>query len=239
MIDLEGTLDGSATVSGVAGVATPFFDGLSGSSVVEGVFGQTFIIGGQVKGQGALVDGHLLLFSGLLTGSSMILGFDPVTLIVLRGRIGGTSKLVDWVPLPAQGSGTLAGNMVVDRVLDSVCVLACEQGKTLQWGQVLGPDDLVLRIYDAKGNPYSPLSVTYALYWVTGQARQLVCSPVRHPVKDAVGVYRAVGILADCGQPGEWLIVWNYTGQEHPVEQSFVLTATEGLSSCGCAPSGW
>jgi hypothetical protein len=73
--------------------------------------------------------------------------------------------------------------------------------------------DLAIYIRDAAG-PVSPVRVVYTLYQKRPNGTRFQVGPSRLPVKGDVGEYYATGRAGELGQPGDWVIVWEY--QESP-----------------------
>lgn len=122
-------------------------------------------------------------------------------------------------------------------------------------GHLFQRGDLPLLVKDNTGNPYSPYSVTYALYYKPKDAQCLtrVGPSGRVPVKADLGEYYATGYAGECGQPGQWYIRWTLQEQfEGPLteeEFGFVVfspsdyctgnSTSTARNCCGCTPRSW
>lgn len=241
-IDLDGTLDGTGDV--VAGALVSWvtlvesLGGASTTPMLSPVI--TFLVGGQVQGVGTVLIDAQLDLTEALNGFGNVLG-TLVQTYPLTGITGGVGNLVISFPLPLLGFGNLTAYLDLLHVLDPVC--PPKPVKTFAYMQVLQPDDLTLCLTDKSGNPYAPVSVTYAIYEVLPDGyRQLRGPAQRTPGMKCLGHYHATGFIGDCGQPGDWLIVWSYSNGGPPckVEESFRVEAGPPLTPpCGCPPQGW
>ena len=79
-----------------------------------------------------------------------------------------------------------------------------------RWGHVFQRFDLPIFITDPEGNPLSPYSVKYTMYYYpkNSQCPVRVGALDRTPVQVDVGDYYATGIAGQCGQPGDWCVEW-------------------------------
>lgn len=78
------------------------------------------------------------------------------------------------------------------------------------WGHVFQHGDLPIFVTDTSGNPLSPFSVKYSMYYTPKNATCPVrVGPLdRTPVQIDVGEYYATGVAGQCGQPGDWCVEW-------------------------------
>ena len=240
LIDLDGTLDGAGNVAAPL-VAWVFVGGnTQGSSTFVVDPTVTFLMGGQVYGKGNITfDGSTLTGNafgvGELTAAYMVQTYN------LTGVVRGVGSLGISQPLPLMGYGNLQAYVEIGPAPDPICPLP--EIKSFPYQSMLQEGDLTLCLTDASGNPYSPVSVTYAIYEVLpGGYRKLRGPAKRTPVSPCVGSYYATGYVGDCGQPGDWVIVWSYgdNGACKTLEEPFQLIAGPPLTPpCGCAPTGW
>ena len=239
-IVLSGSLDGTSSATGSPRITLPFTGMLDGTSSITGAFSLKLLFGGQLRGVGEF-GLSFPPFGGTLDGAGDATLGTPVGVVNVRGRADGRSALQESVPMPVRGVGSLTGFMVIETAAPPVCCCTCSGPTTFGWGQSLG-EKLTLCITTPSGQPYAPARVSYALYFVKGEARFLVGSAARTPSPDKLGCYHATGFLGDSGQPGSWLIVWTYCDNGVPVnvEQPFEVTAGPGLTNpCGCGSHGW
>lgn len=240
LIDLSETAPGTGSLSGLlawsvygAGLAEGM-GSLAGDPLV------TFLMGGQVQGQGTLLDGFTEVLEGTLEGVGSLSG-DLIQTYVVKGLVRGIGSFQESRPLPLAGWGTLQSFVEVVRPPRPIC--SPDIRKKFSFSGALSRGDLMLKLCDAKGNPYSPVQVTYAFYEVQkGGYRQLRGPYRRVPAKDGVGRYYATGYPGECGQPGSWVIVWTWSEGSGCMtrEEEFILEAGPPLTNaCGCGKYGW
>ena len=236
---LDGTLAGTGNAVGSPQVTLPLTGVLDGVVTLTGEFSLKLLFGGQLRGVGEF-GLNFPSFSGTLDGAGEATLGTPIGVVNARGRADGRSMLQEVVPMPIYGVGVITGLMEIETASSPLCC-CCTGPTTFAWGESLG-EKLTLCITTPSGQPFAPVRISYALYYVKGQARFLVGSPARTPSPDSLGCYHATGFLGDCGQPGSWLIVWTYCdgGEPVSVEQPFEVTAGPPITNpCGCASHGW
>lgn len=184
----------------------------------------TLLASGTATGQGQLLIGQVSL-AGTVTSTGTLTG-SAVGLFIVGGAIFGSGQLVWYGPLPLQGSGGLLGFMELLKPPPPICPPAAVTQQAFSYMQPLGKGGLSLCILDGYGNNYSPMSVSYALYQVMpGGYKQLRGPACRTPVMTFCGCYYATGSAGECGQPGEWAIIWTWQrAPGYPCE-----TRTEGF----------
>jgi hypothetical protein len=85
--------------------------------------------------------------------------------------------------------------------------------------QPLSRGDLALYLSDEAG-PVAPTSVSYTLFFVRPDFSLLeVGASRRVPVSGAVGEYYVTGRAGELGQPGRWLVRWEYQLSPHAPAQ--------------------
>ncbi len=230
-LDFDGSVAGFGSMVGTAALFMPLGGGFSGTGDVSGdpaywvnVSGSlvgsssvstpspilTFLVGGQMFGFGTIYDTWLQDFAGVVQGLGQISGSFVLT-SPLAGLLPGQGDLIESVPLPLLGFGTLAAYMEVVRAPGPACPCAEPPTKSFGYRQTLGKCDLTLCLTDGYGNNYSPVTVSYAVYQVLrGGYRQLRGPAKRTPVMTPDGCYYAPFVAGDCGQPGDWVIVWTW-----------------------------
>jgi hypothetical protein len=81
--------------------------------------------------------------------------------------------------------------------------------KSFSYLQLLKAADLT--IVFQKDNTYtSPYTVMYSLCEVLSNGLVVRRTPTHCAVQDNVGVYHAVGFAGEGGQPGQWLVRWEW-----------------------------
>lgn len=237
-IDLSESLDGQGEVAGLLAWSVYLSDPADGAGDLTGEPVQTFMVGGQVRGFGTLTGEQV--YAGQVGGLGEVTG-DFVQTFFLRGVVRGLGNFRDSVPMPLAGYGSLQAYVEVTQAPLPICTPDTRQRFGYQTQFQRG--GLELCLCDGQGNPYSPVTVTYAVYEVlAGGYRQLRGSPRRVPAKAGIGRYYATGYLGECGQPGDWVIVWSWSGGGgcQTREESFVLEAGPPLANpCGCVKYGW
>lgn len=230
--DLDGSLGGAGELAGALAAFMPLDGTLAGAGDVAGspaywlIFGGvvsglatvstptptlTFLVGGQAQGFGTISDDLLIDLSGVLQGIGLVSGALVLSSPLPPGYLAGQGDLVEPVPLPLQGFGGLFAYMEVLQPPGPVCGCAVPPVKTFGYMQTLGKCDLTLCITDAFNNNFSPAVVTFALYQILrGGYRQLRGPTKRTPVMTPEGCYYAPVVIGDCGQPGDWEIVWSW-----------------------------
>lgn len=229
--DFSGSVDGMGDIApAAAALAMPLGGPLAGSGDMTGdpaywlIFSGvlpgtsdvslpspvlTFLVGGQMVGFGTIYDDTLQDVAGVVQGIGQLQGSLVVT-SPWAGLFSGAGDIGESAPLPLQGFGDLAAFLEVIQAPKPVCAQVCSP-KSFGYLQTLGKCDLTLCITDGFGNVFSPITVTYALYQVVrGGYRQLRGPAKRIPVMTPDGCYYAPFIAGDCGQPGEWCIVWTW-----------------------------
>lgn len=224
---LAGTVTGQATVSGDAnpqGAGT-----VTGSSTVTGDPASTYFVESYVEGGSNLTPaaGIQRLGSGTVEGSSNLdwdyfvngagqvdsqatVTGSGVRTVLVRGYIHGTSQFL-WAgaALPIYGHTTLVGEPVVDHPLPPVRAIVAPP-KSFRYLQLLQRGDLPIYICDSVG-PVSPVWVGFTMYQVLPcGARRRVGPFQRTPAKGTVGEFYATGRAGESGQPGQWVIVWDW-----------------------------
>lgn len=237
-LDLSESLSGQGEVAGLL-VGSIYLSGAaSGTDGLDGTFVQSFLVGGQARGFGTLTGEQS--YSGEVAGAGEVTG-DFVQTFFLRGIVRGLGNFRDCVPMPLAGFGTLQAYVEVTQAPLPVCTPDTRQRFAYQ--TVFQRGGLELRLCDGQGNPYSPVTVTYAVYEIlAGGYRQLRGPARRVPAKDGIGRYYATGYFGECGQPGDWVIVWSWSEGRgcQTREEAFVLEAGPPMTNpCGCVKYGW
>jgi hypothetical protein len=227
IVDGSGQAGGQATLSGagfyIAGVPGVTLDG---SSLV-GPGGVQMIFTGLTGGHGDVFWQQYTDGAGISYGLGSIVG-SGVRVRTGSGRILARGDLVWSHPLPMHGTSSLVGFFIVEHPRRPPCPhchrhehdgcqcrhhhikAICPGPKAFRYMETLQRGDLPVFISDHAG-PVSPVRVVYTLYFVRPNgSRKQVGPSSRTPVPGVVGEYYATGRAGEMGQPGEWLIRWEF-----------------------------
>lgn len=217
-------VDASGTASGVGsatGACTLLFHSSGtgvGSSSIQGGFGLNLIFTGITSGEGSVAWDYLLEGAGTVVGSSTASGAGALW-VNSPGYAEGSSRLAWSFPLPAQGTSFASAFAIVERHLPAVTAVlpAPKTFRYLQWFQ---KGDLPIFIRDARG-PVSPVRISYTFFFVRLDGTRVQMGPKnRVPVKGDVGEFYASGRAGELGQPGSWVIRWEFQKDCGSVPQS-------------------
>jgi hypothetical protein len=81
--------------------------------------------------------------------------------------------------------------------------------KSFRYLQVLYPGDLAIA-FSSRNTYSSPYAVTYSMYQIMPNGARVSISAPRTASKDSTGIYHVVGRAGEAGQPGQWLVRWEY-----------------------------
>lgn len=242
-----GTASGASTVTGDATSEYHVSTSLVGDSSVTSGAGVLWLGSGTVEGSSTLEWDYFTNGAGTVAGTSTVSGSGFRTLIA-RGYIFGTGRFV-WAgaPLPIYGRSVVTGHPVVDTHLPAVQAVVAPP-KSFRYLQLLQRGDLPIYLCSKTG-PVSPFWVGFTMYQVLPcGARKRVGPFQRTPVKGLVGEFYAVGRAGESGQPGNWVIVWewrqNFNGAVQSKEMAFrvldaVAAADPRDSTVRCRKYGW
>jgi hypothetical protein len=246
LIDISDILPGSGDITGDPIYGVLLFESFLGSgSISASSLILSLIVGGQASGSGNIQDELDEQISGTLQGQGDVNGSLVVSSII-SGHTLGFGDISESVPLPLQGFGNLYAYMDVIPLPRAICPPCVP--RSFSWRYEFTSGDLTLKICDVYGNPYSPFVVLYALYQILpGGYKKLVGPPNRRPVMQNVGCYYATGTAGECGQPGNWCIVWRWQKTpSSPVvtsEECFTIKDQVALLGCDVSPRvkkyGW
>lgn len=242
-----GTVSGTSTASGASTSSYRVGCSVSGGSAAAAAGGTLVLASGTALGVGTLEWDYFVNGAGQSNGVATVTGAGFRTLIV-RGRVVGVGRLL-WTgaPLPIYGHARVVGNPVVDHHLPAVrAIVAPPRG--FRYLQLLQRGDLPIYICNNAG-PVSPVWVGFTMYQVLPcGARKRVGPFHRTPVKGLVGEFYAVGRAGESGQPGNWVIEWewrqNFGGAIQRKEMEFqVLDAVAAADprdvTVRCRKFGW
>ncbi len=214
-----GTAAGQATVAGTAAVIRGAAGIAAGAATVVGAPGVLILVTGFVNGDGEAVFNPYTDGAGTAAGAATVTG-DALRIISVRGRVAGTSSF-KWVgaPLPIHGTSFLVGNPVVDRHLPAIRAIV-SPSKSFRYLQGFRRGDLPVYICDRSG-PVSPVWIRFTLYRVLVDGSRWRKGPAqRAPAQGQVGEYYATGRAGESGQPGDWVIVWEFRRNLQSATQS-------------------
>ena len=211
MIDLAGTITGTSNASASSLIKRVILLGsLNGSLEATAPLYRKILVGGQVQGIGAFQDLLSIFVSGTTEGQ----GTAEATLyrvLPLRGRVEGQGRIQESPAWRFGGCGLLSGYLDVRRVPPPVSHML-RPIPSFRWGHEFEPDDLMLALVNSVGTPYAPASIFFRMLRVVQGGVFPVGPQVRKPVTDPkrLGVYHASGVAGELGQPGRWVIEWQW-----------------------------
>lgn len=180
----------------------------AGTGQATGTAGLVLIVTGIVHGQSELDYDYFVDSDGTTGGVATVTG-SGLRIVVAQGRIAGTSLMVFSYPLPIFGQGTLTGMPVVDHVPPPISAIVGPP-KCFRYLQHFQRGDLPIYISNHAG-PVSPVRVVYTLFQVRPDGSRRQVGPAhRKPVQGVVGEFYATGRAGESGQPGVWVIVWEF-----------------------------
>jgi hypothetical protein len=232
--DLSGAFGGAGDTTGsitFQGILSGLLAGTGDVSSLDAV--RVFLVGGRTEGVGDIRLDTETAFSGLLDGTGD-LSADTQQVLAISGMFWGYGDVVESAPLPFYGFGDLVGYADVRQWPAPLCSPAAVP--SFRWNAEFDRCGLSLNLCDARGLPYSPVTVLYAMYQVMpGGYRLLRGQPNRKPVTEGVGSYYATGTAGECGQPGDWVIVWRWQRDPFsPVETREMSFRVVDTANCPC-----
>lgn len=247
VLDGSGLIIGIASPSGTAAMSYYASGLISGSATATAASGVLRLASGLIEGEGTLSWDYLIDGEGVAAGQAVMTGTSFRT-INGRGRIVGVGRFL-WAgaPLPIFGTAIVVGNPVVDRHIQAVrAIVAPPRG--FRYLQLLQRGDLPIYLCNNTG-PVSPVWVGFTMYQILPcGARKRIGPFQRTPVKGVVGEFYAVGRAGESGQPGNWVIVWewkqHFNGAVQSKEMEFqvldaVAAADPRDSTVRCRKYGW
>jgi hypothetical protein len=192
---------------------------VSGDASLDGAAGKLQIATGQIHGTSLVEWNYFENGEGLIDGQATVTGSGS-RIVTATGRVWGTSSL-NWIgaPLPIHGTSVMVGHAVVDHQLPAVRAIVSPP-KSFRYLQHLQRGDLPVYICDRSG-PVGPVWVRFTMYQVLCcGARKQIGPGRRVPVQGEVGEFYAVGRAGEQGQPGNWVIVWEWRRTIHSATQS-------------------
>lgn len=170
--------------------------------------GRLLIFTGQAHGLGRMSFDQFIDSPGAAHGFATVSGAGQ-RIILARGFIFGTSKMTFSYPLPIFGKGTLVGYPVVDRVLPAINSIVGPT-KCFRYLDHFQRGDLPIFISTCAG-PVTPVRVSFTLFQLRPDGSRIQAGPAcRKPVSGVVGEFYATGRAGESGQPGQWIIRWEF-----------------------------
>lgn len=246
LIDGSGETTGLTTVTGAAALLLGPGGLAAGTSTVTGTAGRYLLFTGQIHGTSVLEADLTTPVAGTAAGS----GDATVTGVRIQrasGQIQGTSRLTWSYPYPIHGISSMAGVIEVQCHFPPINAIVAEP-KTFRYMQLLQRGDLPVYISNAAG-PVTPVRVTYTMYQLRPDgSRKQVGPSGRTPVKGVVGEFYATGRAGELGQPGSWILRWEWQRTYQSVIQykemcfqvfDAVLAADSRDVTVRCKKYGW
>jgi hypothetical protein len=243
-----GYAQGVSTPSGAAVSAYYVNSDISGAASTTSAAGVLRLASGYTNGEGTLDWNYFVNGSGTSVGQASVTGSGIRVIVARSSWIFGSGSLI-WsgAPLPIFGIATVVGAPVVDRHLPAVRAIVAPS-KGFRYLQLLQRGDLPIYLCNNAG-PVSPVWVGFTMYQVLPcGARKRIGPAQRTPAKGLVGEFYATGRAGESGQPGNWVIVWEwrhyFEGAVQSEEMEFqVLDAVAAADSrditIRCRKYGW
>lgn len=204
-----GTASGAATVSGTAAVLAGIGETIPGTATTAGSVGLNQISTGQVSGTSIVSVDLTTPASGTAAGTSTVSQVTPTRFRDFSGYIFGKGTLVWSYPRPMVGKTVIASHVVVTTVEPAIRAVVAPP-KCFRYHQGLQRGDLSIFI-SVRAGPLSPYKVTYTMFQLRPSGSRFQVGPAhRTPSSGSVGEYYATGRAGDAGQPGDWIIRWEY-----------------------------
>jgi hypothetical protein len=167
------------------------------------------IVSGAVHGSSSMTGDMTRPVAGETSGASTVSG-SIVRMQTIGGIATGTSSLVYIVEYQhVQGSSSVVSHVDVEEHLPAINAIVAPP-KAFYYLQLLQRGDLPIYICDKTG-PIAPARVTYTMFFVRSNSTRVQVGPgSKSPAKGEVGEYYAVGRAGERGQPGCWVIRWEF-----------------------------
>lgn len=222
LLNVSGTVGGTGELLELDPLVTRRFatSSASGSGDISGTSAGRYIFSGYTKGAGGLLDPWVKDFAGTASGSGALQPATLYTTVRMYGLAQGRGDIaLSGYPLTARGAGDIRGYLDIVKIR-VICTCGTSTPQ-IGWGDSLSRGDLTLCLKDFGGNPITPYCVWYTLYRMMGQFKVQVGANRRTPISPQVGEFYAVFTPGDEGQPGDWIIQWNWQFSASSLTQSF------------------
>ena len=218
-----GTASGTSTATLTAAVVQGGAGTVTGAATVTCAGSSLVLVSGFVHGTSTATANLFTDGAGQANGAATVTA-TANRIISGRGRVAGTSSF-QWTgaPLPIHGTSTVVCNPVVDHHLPAIRAIV-PPNKSFRYLERFERGDLPIFICDQAG-PISPVWVRFTLYQVcsmcsSGDKRWRRGPAQRAPAQGVVGEYYATGRAGESGQPGNWVIVWEFRRNLQSATQS-------------------
>jgi len=219
IIDAAGLTVGQAVVVGATGVVRNVSALAQGSSDTTASVGRSQIVTGHTVGTSLLEVDLTTPVAGVASGTSTTTGQALKVISVAGWAIGFGDLLLVGVPLPIHGTSSMVGEPVVEHQLPAVRAIVSPP-KQFRYGQLLQRGDLPIYLCNQTG-PVVPVLVRYTLYQVLPSGTRRQAGPARRvPVAGETGEFYVAGKAGELGQPGSWVVVWEWWYNLNSVAQS-------------------
>jgi len=215
-----GTAAGTSTATALGAIIQGGGGTAAGTSIAT-CAGGTYVIvtavaHGTITAEASLfIDG-----AGQADGTSTLVA-TANRIVLGKGRVVGTSSFV-WAGavLPIHGTSVMVCNPVVDHYPPAIRAIV-SPGKSFRYLERFERGGLPVFLCERSG-PISPVWVRFTLYQVcpNGGTRWRKGPAQRTPAQGVVGEYYATGRAGESGQPGDWVIVWEFRRNLQSATQS-------------------
>ena len=210
VIPLFGGLEGASSLDGSLDLFQIFFLGSGGIEATLGTVNLIQPFFGIFQGSGGINGGSPPVLPENLVGTLSGVGGVSGTLdriVRLSGRLAGQGSLQWSYPTPFCGSSSLSGFLTV--YTHTVYEATTCPSKCFRYLEFFQRGDLAVYIRNAAG-PISPVRVVYTIYQKRPNGTRFQVGPSRLPVRGDVGEFYATGRAGEGGQPGDWVIIWEF-----------------------------
>ena len=216
LYDGAGTAIGVGLLADAPGAFLPAGAGTAaGLGSATATAGLIVLLTGHTSGSGLLTQAYLE-GAGTAAGAASLVG-DGLKTLQGAGQLLGLSSMSFSAPFPIYGVGLLVGTPLVEKVPLPVRAIVATP-KTFSYLQLLQRGDLPIYLSTLSG-PIAPVRVVYTLYQRRSDGTMFQVGPKdRVPTKGTPGEYYATGRAGEFGQPGNWVIRWEFqrTYQSEP-----------------------
>lgn len=204
-----GTAAGTSSASGLVYITHGAAGTAAGVATTAGTAGSEFIVSGLVHGQATVSGDVTTPAAGTAAGQATVPPATAVRMVSVKGAVVGTSQLFWSYPLPMRGTSSMAAHVEIETHLPAIRAVVAPP-KTFRYMQVLQRGDLPVYLCDKRG-PVSPHGVSFTLYQRRPDGSQFQVGPMaRAPAEGEVGEYYVTGRAGESGQPGCWLVRWEW-----------------------------
>lgn len=219
-VDAAGQVAGVATASAVVALIRRAAGSVAGAGAAACAGSSIILFSGFVHGTSSVEANLFTDGTGTVAGQATVTATAFRT-ILGKGRVAGTSSFT-WIGacLPIRGTSSIVCNPVVEHHLPALRAIVAPS-KGFRYLERFERGGLPIFICDRAG-PVSPVWVRFTLYQVcpNGGKRWRRGPAQRSPAQGVVGEYYATGRAGESGQPGNWVIVWEFRRNLQSATQS-------------------